>query len=155
MYAVKMADLKVRTLRENQNARAGLYDPKDAERMSDREIRLHLCALGPEGCETCRACAYGRESLKRFFRIKGLTKKQIMEKYGASEPDVSAAIRGMKPVGTVKPAGYPLKVYDEAKVVKALTGIWRGRGVQYEKRAAEWKKRAEEAEKKYVEIMPV
>lgn len=43
----------------------GLYEPKDARKLSMRELTLHLCSAGPTQCWACGLCAYGREYERR------------------------------------------------------------------------------------------
>lgn len=137
---------------EEQHDRAGLYTVKDARDMTDWALKCHMCDVGPGYCGECGLCAYGREYERRMkaVEIEGITRDQVMEKYGASAADVAASVGRMNPIGRRKGAGsgHPAYIYNEPKAAHALAGLWRGRAAYYMERAKEWEDKAKAAERK-------
>lgn len=65
MRAWRLEVVMMKTQAEERSDRKGLYQVKAAEKLSDRELGLHLCYAGPVMCEECGLCAYGNEFLRR------------------------------------------------------------------------------------------
>ena len=150
MRAWRLEVVMVKTQEEERSDRKGLYSVKAAEKLSDREIELHLCDAGPVMCEECELCEYGKEFLRRERqKMRGITQHEISIKYGASLKDVSGALANVKPIGYKKKdsAAGPARLYDEQQAAHALAGMWRMKAGLYERLAAMWKERAKRAER--------
>lgn len=150
MNAWRLEVIAVKTKQEEQQDRKGLYQVKAAEKLSDRELGLHLCYAGPVMCEECGLCAYGNEFVRREQkRMPGITQHEMVLKYGACPKDVSAALARVKPIGYKKKdsAAGPARLYDEQQAAHALAGMWRMKAGQYERLAALWNERAKKAER--------
>lgn len=150
LFAQMVAPIKGKI--EEQHERAGLYTVKDASGMTDWALKWHMCDAGPDYCGKCGLCAYGREYERRgkSVEIEGITRDQIMEKYGASSADMAASVGRMKPIGRMKVSGSGRQayIYNEQKAVHALAGLWRGRAAYYRDKVKEWEDKAKAAERK-------
>ena len=150
MHAWRLDVLMVKTQKEERRDRKGLYEVKEAELLSDRELGLHLCYAGPVMCEECGLCAYGKEFVRREReKMRGITQHELSIKYGASLKDISGALANVKPIGYKKKssAAGPARLYDEQQAAHALAGTWRMKAGQYERLAALWNERAKKAER--------
>ena len=147
MYARRIEDLGFVSQEQRRKDRKGLYKVIPAEKLSQRELGLHLCEAGPYNCTICGACAYGLEYLRRCEAMTGMTQREIIEKYHATSADVSIAVRGMKPIGERPGTKRSAKVYDEKTVVRNLAGVWRGRANNHIRMAQEWQAKADLAER--------
>ena len=145
-----MEVVMVKTQEEERSDRKGLYSVKAAEKLSERELEMHLCDVGPMYCADCELCEYGKEFLRRErAKMRGITQHELSIKYGASLKDVSAALARVKPIGYKKKdsAAGPARLYDEQQAAHALAGMWRMKAGQYERLAALWNERAKKAER--------
>lgn len=150
MNAWRLEVIAVKTKQEEQQDRKGLYQVKAPEKLSDRELGLHLCEVGPIHCADCGVCAYGNEFVRREQkRMSGITQHEMALKYGACPKDVSAALARVKPIGYKKKdsAAGPARLYDEQQAAHALAGMWRLKAGQYERLANMWDERATKAER--------
>lgn len=150
MRAWRLEVVMVKTQEEERSDRKGLYSVKAAEKLSERELGLHLCDAGPMYCDQCELCEYGKEFLRRKReKMRGITQHELALKYGASLKDVSAALARVKPIGYKKKdsAAGPARLYDEQQAAHALAGMWRMKAGQYERLAALWNERAKKAER--------